>query len=123
MKQPKILIFAHDGRGLGHLRRLARLGKALQGTAAVLFVAGHREASWLIPPECEFVHIPSLDSTDKRRSRQWGRKPFCLAGAGFGRNLRRAIVKACVDEFRPDALIVDYLPLGMFDELEEICNV
>ncbi|MGA3072027.1 MAG: glycosyltransferase [Terracidiphilus sp.] len=119
MSQPRILIFTHDGRGLGHLRRLARLGKVLQQHSAVLFITGHREASWLVPPECEYIHLPNLDSLDPRRSRQWGRRPFLSDDLSVGRALRRDVIYGVIQRFRPDAIILDYLPLGMDEEMRE----
>jgi predicted glycosyltransferase len=119
MSQSRILIFTHDGRGLGHLRRLGRLGKLLQQHASVLFITGHREASWLVPPECEFIHLPNLDSLDPRRSRQWGRRPFLHDGLSIGRRLRRDIISSTIRQFRPHAIILDYLPLGMDEEMRE----
>jgi len=119
MSQSRILIFTHDGRGLGHLRRLGRLGKLLQQHASVLFVTGHREASWLVPAECEFIHLPNLDSLDPRRSRQWGRRPFLHDGLSIGRRLRRDVISSTIRQFRPHAIILDYLPLGMDEEMRE----
>lgn len=119
MSQPRILVFTHDGRGLGHLRRLGRLGKILQEHASVLFITGHREASWLVPPECEFIHLPNLDSLDPRRSRQWGRVPFLHDGLSVGRTLRRDVISSTIGQFRPNAIILDYLPLGMEEEMLE----
>lgn len=119
IRQPRVLVFTHDGRGLGHLRRLGRLGSVLQQHASVLFLTGHREASWLVPSECEFIHLPNLDSLDPRRSRQWGRKPFLQNGLSIGRAMRRQIIHSVVETYRPDALVLDYLPLGMDDEMKE----
>ncbi|HTS38118.1 MAG TPA: glycosyltransferase [Candidatus Solibacter sp.] len=122
MNQSRILIFTHDGRGLGHLRRLSRVAKVLQEHASVLFITGHREASWLVPPECEFIHLPNLDSLDPRRSRQWGRQPFLQDGLSTGRRLRRDIIASTIRQFQPDAIILDYLPLGMEEEMREFLN-
>ena len=119
ISEPRILIFTHDGRGLGHLRRLSRLGKELQKNASVLFVTGHREASWLVPPECEFVRLPNLDSLDPKRSRQWGRKPFLRNGLAIGYSLRRELIKSSLEQFKPNAIIIDYLPLGLHEEMRE----
>jgi predicted glycosyltransferase len=120
MSIPRILIFSHDGRGLGHLRRLSHLGKALQGRASVLFLTGLREASWLVPPSCEFVHVPSRDSLTASRSRQWQREPFIPQGTRHSFSIRNSLIKATVEAFEPDALIVDYLPLGIDEEIAEL---
>jgi predicted glycosyltransferase len=119
MNQNRVLVFTHDGRGLGHLRRLSRVGKVLQQRASVLFLTGHREASWIVPPECEYIHLPNLDSLDPRRSRQWGRKPFLRDGLSMGRALRRDIIASAIEQFCPTVIILDYLPLGMDEEMRE----
>jgi predicted glycosyltransferase len=115
--QPRILIFAHDGKGLGHLRRLGRIAAALQGDCAVLVVTGHRDASWLVPEACEFIHIPSLDSLDSLTSHNWGRSPFWKDASVKGRQLRSAVIDSVVKEFAPDAILVDYLPMGKNGEI------
>lgn len=116
-RHKRILIFVHDGRGLGHLRRLSRIAAQLQQEASVLFVTGHREAATLAPRECEFVHLPSLDSIDGRRSRHWGREPFLDSDTGRGRALRRELMMTCMKEFQPDGFVADYLPMGIDHEL------
>ena len=122
MMRKRILIFTHDGRGLGHLRRLSRIAKALQKNHSVLMIAGHRAASWIVPPECEFIHLPSLDSVDPKRARRWKRAPFMEGGLEEGLELRRAIVEATIEAFEPDAMILDYLPMGHHEEMFEILS-
>lgn len=116
-KQKRILIFVHDGRGLGHLRRLSRIATRLQGEASVLFITGHRDASYMVPKNCEYVHLPSLDSIDHRRSKHWGRRPFLEDDIPRGRAIRKEILAACMETFDPHGFISDYLPLGMDSEL------
>ena len=96
------------------------MAKALQGDCAVLIVTGHRDASWLVSDECEFVHIPSLDSLDGLRSQEWDREPFWRNSSVKGRQLRGGIIESVVTNFRPDAIIVDYLPMGKNGELYEL---
>jgi len=119
-ERKRILIFAHDGRGLGHLRRLSRIAEELQQKASVLIVGGHREMGHLVPRSCEFVHLPSLDSIEWRRSRHWGREPFLGRDDVRGRNLRRHLLLTICREFAPDGFIADYLPLGVEHELEPV---
>lgn len=121
-KQFRVVMYAHDGRGLGHVRRLCRLAKALQGECAVLLLSGLRESSWLVPPECEFIHLPNLDSIDPWWSRQWGREPFWKAGRAEGLRLRRAVIQSVVDAFAPDAIVIDFLPAGKNDEMFDVLD-
>jgi predicted glycosyltransferase len=117
LSRKRILIFVHDGRGLGHMRRLSRIAAELQKEASVLFITGHRDAAHMVPRNCEFIHIPSLDSIDGHRSRHWGRTPFLPDGSTRGRALRNEILSTTLTAFDPDGFISDYLPLGMEYEL------
>jgi predicted glycosyltransferase len=115
--QPRVLMFAHDGRGLGHLRRLSRIAEAMKDDFSVLMVTGHRSASWLVPEECEFIHIPSLDNLDPKRSHHWNRLPFWNEGQTKGRDLREGIIRAAIQFFQPNAIVLDYLPMGKDEEM------
>lgn len=116
--QPRILLYAHDGAGLGHIRRLARLAGALQNSAACLVLCGHRQAAWLVPEACEYFHLPSYESLVWERSLLRGKRQFVNipqhSAIAFRRNLIAGVLKA----FSPDAIIVDHLPLGDFEELD-----
>jgi predicted glycosyltransferase len=65
------------------------------------------------------VHIPSRDSIEERRARQWGRRPFVAEDSRIGSRLRQQLIRSTLDAFQPHAIITDYLPLGMEDELAE----
>jgi predicted glycosyltransferase len=115
-------MYAHDGRGLGHLRRLCRIAKALQGACAVLLITGHRAASWLVPETCEFFHLPSIDNLDRRLSAHWGRNPFWDAGRKEGLRVRQAAIDSIIGSFAPDAIIMDYLAAGKDDEMYTVLD-
>jgi predicted glycosyltransferase len=118
--QPRIVIFCHDGRGLGHLQRMSRIARALQRKCSVLFVTGHRDASWIVPEICEYIHLPSKDSLKHAQSGQWGRRPFWEHGRYRGDLLRRTLLEATLAIFKPHAIMVDFLPLGKGEELRDI---
>jgi predicted glycosyltransferase/glycosyltransferase involved in cell wall biosynthesis len=118
--QKRVLFFVHDGNGLGHLRRLSRLAHEIQGDCAALVVSGHRAASFIVPPECEYVHLPSFDSLLPNKSGYWGRKPFLEINKEGAIKLRVSILNSIIESFDPDAIVVDYLPLGKYNELIEI---
>ena len=114
--QKRVVLFAYDGAGLGHLRRLSRIAAALQGPCACLVITGHRAADWIVPASCEYVHLPSLDSLLPHRSAIWGRTPFLRLDGASAKRLRQNMLEAMLSAFAPDALIVDYLPFGKDDE-------
>lgn len=117
--QKRLLFFVHDGTGLGHLRRMSRIAKALQGPCACLIVSGHRAMYWFVPEECEYIHIPSLDNLSSLRSQHWGRDPFVEMELGEIFQFRHSILKGIIEGFKPDAIFVDYLPLGKNEELAD----
>jgi predicted glycosyltransferase len=120
--QKKAMFFVFDGGlGIGHLRRIARLAKRLQGRFACLIVTGHRAAAdWFVPAECEYIRLPSWDGLLESKARYWGRKPFILLDEAEAVRLRKDILRPLVEAFRPDVIFVDHLPLGSRNELEDI---
>ena len=118
MQQKKLLFYVHDGSGLGHLRRLSRIAAYLQGEFVCLIVTGQRDALWVIDNKCEFIHLPNWDSLSKSRSKVRD-KPIWQklkkeTAIKFKSNLFISIIK----EFEPDAIFVDYLPFGKYNELK-----
>jgi len=119
--QKRILFFVHDGSGLGHLNRISLIAKALQGSCcSCLIVSGQRASSWIVPKECEYVHLPSLDSLLPNRSKYWGLSPFIDLEESEAFKIRKEILNGVISGYKPDAIIVDYLPLGKKDELADI---
>jgi predicted glycosyltransferase len=105
---------------LGHLRRCARIAAALQGPCACLVVTGHRAAAWIVPPECEFLYIPSWDSFFATRSARWHRAPWLTLSLYEAVALRRGLLRDLLRAFAFDAILVDYLPFGLHRELEDL---
>jgi len=119
MKQPRILLFVHDGIGLGHVRRLSRIACALQEDAACLVMCGHRATSWIVPGQCEYVQIPALENLLPGYASGPAR-PFVAMSRLEALRFRKQILEAVVEAFMPDAIVVDYLPVGKFNELAGI---
>ncbi|MFY0629468.1 MAG: glycosyltransferase [Flavobacteriaceae bacterium] len=119
-KQPRILFFGHDGAGLGHLRRLSRIAEGLQGPCACLVVTGHRQVGSIISSDCEFVHLPSIDSLLEERSKYWNREPFLKLPVKKARAFRKKMLEETIQMFDPDAIFMDYLPLGKHNEMLNI---
>lgn len=117
---PRVLLYVHEGKGLGHLRRVSTIASVLQDTCSTLIVSGHRELGWLPKPDCEFVHIPSLEGIDHDYLEYNGRRPFLPGGAYRAMAVRKAIIEATVKAFRPDAIVLDYLPFGNDGEMMEV---
>lgn len=117
MPYSKVILFSHDGSGLGHLRRICRIAQALQGDFATLIVTGMRKALWLIPDNCEFCYLPSWDVMRKNRAIYWEKLPWLDIDLPAAIELRSRLLTSIIETFDPDAIIVDYLPFGLHNEL------
>jgi predicted glycosyltransferase len=118
-RRPRILTYSHDGFGLGHLRRNLRIAQALVDelpSAAVLMAGGSpAAASFPIPPQVDFLKLPSLSKVDNDH--------YVSARLGLDRagvsHLRSALLSATIRSFAPDLILIDFYPLGAQGELEE----
>ena len=121
-RQKRAIFFVFDGgTGLGHLRRLSCIARALQGRFSCLIVTGHRAAAhWFVPAECEYIHIPAWDSLLSEKAAYWDREPFLAGGPDVAFAFRRDLLQGIVDAYKPEVMFVDHLPLGMRGELERI---
>src|SRR5438105_12585748 len=115
--QPRVLLFVHDGYGLGHLQRMARIAAALQGPSATLLVTGHRDAATLVRHPCEVLLLPSWVGLRPHRAAVWGRELWMQATLAEALQFRSELFSSVVKAFDPDAILVDYLPFGIADEL------
>lgn len=128
MNYPKIfdksrldfLIYAQDGRGLGHVSRSAAIGMALRRLypkLKVLLLTGFRETQMLLG-ECplDWMKLPSYETLiEKGRARgKIGNMNLknCYLGPA-----REKFIESIIWEFRPRLILVDHLPLGRKDEL------
>jgi len=117
-RSPRIAIYSHDAQGLGHLRRNLLITRALIAGAnqpSVLMLSGLREAAaFEFPRGVDSVTLPSVgkstDGTYFPRSLRLGTPEVV--------KIRRRLISAAVESFRPDILIVDKQPRGFFGELE-----
>jgi predicted glycosyltransferase len=87
-----------------------------------MILCGHREAGSIVPENCEYVRLPSLNIPLSKGSRGvfWGRRsPFTLAlqqAIGF----RKKLIDAVIRGFAPDVIVVENRPLGMMEELDGV---
>jgi predicted glycosyltransferase len=117
MTAPRFIFYSHDGLGLGHLRRNLAIAAALTEAdpdASVLLVTGCIElgAQWLAP-NVDIVAIPGLRKLGNGR---YGARRLPMSG-GEIRAMRAAQIKAVVESFRPDVLLIDKHPMGVRGEL------
>jgi predicted glycosyltransferase len=115
---PRIALYWHNGRSLGHTVRCATLGQALLDLipeSIVVGISGASKGFELLPPAMDLVKIPSYltyDDTGGVRTTP----VLSLAKEQFQR-IRENLISTFVRDFQPHALIVDFHPEGKNGEL------
>lgn len=113
----RILLYSHDTYGLGHLRRSLRIAGALAGLparpATLVLTGSPKVRAFPLPPGCDVVKLPSMTKSPggAYRSRTLD------ASLSEVVRLRSAIVKAAVEAFDPQVVLVDHAPAGASGEL------
>lgn len=112
----RILHYAHDSFGLGHLRRSLAIAEAMSrqpGVASQLVVTGSpAPSSFPWPARTDFVKLPAITKDDQGAytSRDL---PLSLREAC---RLRSSLLLAAGQHYAPDLLLVDHSPLGLGGE-------
>lgn len=120
LKRPlRIALYSHDTCGLGHMRRNLLIAEALERAfpkVNILMITGAREvAAFRFPEGVDAVTLPSLykEKNDRYRSRS----------LRFGINdlieMRARLIKTSIESFAPDLFIVDKVPRGTMNELDD----
>src|SRR3954452_17892652 len=112
----RIAFYSYDEHGLGHVRRSIAIAHALSAAepVSILLIAGAREAALFRLPEGTdtlALPAPGTDFNGVRRGPSIG-----LDMAGTVR-MRASTLRSALAAYRPYVLIVDRLPLGVYDEL------
>lgn len=117
--QPRFraVMYSHDTLGLGHLTRTLRLARAIvEGLpgSSVLVLTGSPLACRVRPPRgVEFVKLPSVA---KRGPEDYVPRDLAISFRRI-REMRARMIREAVRFFRPHALYVDNVPLGMKREM------
>lgn len=115
-----LLIYAHDGRGLGHASRSIAIGMAvrrLYPELKVLFITGSRLVSQLIDSvPLDWLKLPAYQ-TKVVGGVSSGRMAFInLSDTELG-ECRRSIIQHLIDVLRPRCILADHSPQGKHKEL------
>ena len=101
----RILFFAYDGTGMGHLMRLLKVASGLSERCLCLMATGHPIVGNVAPVGVEFLHVPNFKNYSSPHP---------------GVKYRAAMMEKLVRMYKPDAIVTDYLPLGKREELINI---
>ncbi|WP_319759527.1 hypothetical protein [Maridesulfovibrio sp.] len=115
-----VLIYAHDGRGLGHVSRSVGIGLALRRLfprLSVLLVTGCATTAELIGNGClDWIKLPSYKTnvTDGKSSGLRGDSNIDDKLLG---ELRARNIRDIVDAYKPKVFLADHTPQGKHKEL------
>jgi predicted glycosyltransferase len=118
VRNRRVALYSHDTMGIGHMRRNLLIAQALAHgpqPVSILLVAGAREVgAFGLPPGVDCLTLPSLFKDDKGeyQSRHLDISLDELI------SLRGKSIRAALEAFAPDLLIVDKVPRGALGELE-----
>ncbi|MBK8024738.1 MAG: hypothetical protein IPK19_25775 [Chloroflexi bacterium] len=113
----KIVLYSHDTLGLGHMRRNLAIAQSLidaNPKTAILMIAGAHEAgAFEMPMGVDCLTLPTLakDSEVVYQPRTLG------VGRSDLLTLRATTIRTAIVSVRPDVMIVDKVPSGVFGEL------
>ena len=112
-KRLKILFYAVNGIGLGHLTRLLAMAKKIKANhpeSDLLFITTSDADNILSKEDIPYVHLPSKTVVGQSGT---------LTYRKMGR-LYNSLVNAVYDNFQPHVLIVDTMVTGSFHDLLNI---
>jgi len=110
MNMNKVMLFAYDGTGLGHLMRLIKIAWGLSRVCQVIVVSGHKAMPDIIPKGIKYYLLPNF--YELREENSYTNEQTNM--------IRMNILEKLIQDFAPNAFITDYLPLGKRCELTKI---
>jgi len=124
MSRPKpridLLIYAHDGRGLGHASRGVAVGAAvrrLYPELKVLFLSGCRQTAALIgPAPLDWIKLPAYEKVIVQGTPQARVGKSNLKNSDLVKS-RTRLIQAIMAEYRPRCVLVDHEAPGKRAEL------
>lgn len=120
MERIDILIYAHDGRGLGHVSRSVAIGMALRRLfpeLRVLFVSGCAAAQELIGgSQLDWIKLPSYKTRVVNGKSQGADGNTNFNDSQLGQLRNRGLAQV-IELYRPKLVLVDHAPQGKHKEL------
>lgn len=117
---PRIAFYSHDTMGLGHIRRNMLLAQSVLEAypkAEVLLLSGVRESgAFKLPKGADSVTMPTYLKTVEGEyiPRSLGKDVKRLV------DIRKNIIRAALNAFEPDIVVIDNVPRGAMNELDNI---
>jgi predicted glycosyltransferase len=117
-RAPRVVLYSHDTLGFGHLRRNMLLAAALkecEPAPDILLIAGMREAgAFAMPAGVDCISLPAYA---KSADGSYQARDLGVGIEALG-DIRAATIRAAVENFQPDLMVVDNVPRGAQFELD-----
>jgi predicted glycosyltransferase len=118
-RKPRIALYSHDTMGLGHMRRNLLIAQSLTSSpldASVLMIAGACQISkFTLPAGADCLSLPSLC---KNSEGEYGSRKLDVSLHELS-SLRARTIRAALETFGPDMVIIDNVPRGAVGELDQ----
>lgn len=113
----RMMTYSHDGFGMGHLRRninvTSRFMAEEPGATALMMVGCSPESYFDLPEGIDFIKLPSIVKVATGVHR-----PASLRiSLEQAKALRSSMIQQAAEVYRPDLLLVDHVPAGVWGEL------
>jgi predicted glycosyltransferase len=116
-RPPCVLMYSHDTIGLGHVRRNSAIASrivARDPSASVLMLVGSPTGvPFDLPPGVDYIKLPSLTKVARN---VWRPQSLRIASDDV-MTLRASLIERAMQSFRPDVILVDHEPAGVWNEL------
>ena len=112
----KVLMYSHDGFGLGHVRRnlsIARHLLELNPDSSILVLAGTIPPGTNLPTGIEIIKLPSIIKSGKGA---WCSRSLTIDNDEL-KEIRSGIIEHVARAFQPNIFLVDFIPTGVWGEL------
>jgi predicted glycosyltransferase len=109
MAGPRVVFYAVNGLGLGHVTRLLAIARALRRQspeAEILFITSSEADGVIYREGFAAVKLPSKTIREQ-----------CGLGRGTYLKMAQSVTWSALSSFNPDVLVVDTYPSGSFEEL------
>ena len=115
----RVLLYSHDGTGLGHIRITLAIARALAerrpDTTLLVLTGSLQTPAYDLPPNLDYVKLPAMPK--RRLYEGLPPAPSDLPPPKHIVFIREAVVRATVQAFAPHLIVVDHAPAGLFREM------
>ncbi|MEO3930660.1 glycosyltransferase [Micromonosporaceae bacterium B7E4] len=118
MTRPRVVVYWHNGRTLGHTAGCAAVMRALRAESSdveLIALTGAYHGLDLLPPDAHVERLPPFRSYDTPTGSRIEPSTSDEADAFVER--RSSAAREFLDRYKPDVLLVDHLPWGWRGEL------